>query len=289
MEIKLWLRAFLNRWWIILPVFLITVIATVIFTQRERPVYQSKATFVATLNSDNPDETSVASALDILSRRAEIASTYSEVAVSRRIKDLASENLALPPELTRLLSVSSRVLTGTNILEITVTGPDPVLVRDFTNAVGTQVIGYVQNLYATYELVPLDDAVVAGNPIRPRPMFNYMLGAAFGLALGTALAFLSIGMSTPKKDNEFDSDFDYAAYSEGGSYRASPVELQKQMAVLQSQIEATRGQLKMTSVSMKEMQKEVMDTNTTVHNLLTQLQGYYNKLLQNDRNQTGIR
>ena len=191
MELKVYARILARRWWIVLPTFLVTFGVTLALTFSEAPLYASSATFVLKLGSSFQDDKGFVSALDILSRRAEIAATYTEVATSRLIKRQAADLLGLSPEQRGSLSVSSRALGGTNVLEISVEGPDPHLARDFANTIGAQTIAYVRGLYETYELAPLDEAALRTAPISPNYPLNLGLGAALGLFLGLGLALLA--------------------------------------------------------------------------------------------------
>lgn len=197
MELKAYLRILLRRWWIVVPAFLITLSATSALTFREPPIYRSSATYVLKLGSGFQDDKGFVSALDILSRRAEIAATYTEVATSRLIKQQAADALGLSMAQRGDYSVSSRAIGGTNVLEISVEGLDPTLARDFTNAIGSQTIAYVGNLYETYELESLDQASLHMAPISPNYSLNLALGAILGLVLGGGLAFLAEYLRAP--------------------------------------------------------------------------------------------
>jgi len=197
MELKAYYRILIGKRWIVLGAFLITFIATLLFTFSQPWVYRATATFVVRVGIAYIDDRDFVSALDTLSRRAEIASTYAEVANSRRIKNLAGDDLLLTSAEIRKLSVDSRLIAGTNILEITVHGQVPALVRDFTNAIGAQTVAYVETLYEAYELEPLDEALLPTSPVKPDRALNLALGGIFGLILGAGLAFLSEYLQTP--------------------------------------------------------------------------------------------
>lgn len=197
MELRVYLRTLARWWWIVAPAFLITFTTTIVLTFAEPPVYRSTATFVLKLGSSFQDDKGFVSALDILSRRAEIAATYTEVATSRLIKRQAADALGLSAAERGDLTVSSRAVGGTNVLEISVEGLDPALVRDFTNAIGAQTIAYVRGLYETYELEPLDEAALRTTPVSPSYALNLGLGAALGLVLGAGLAFLAEYLRAP--------------------------------------------------------------------------------------------
>ena len=93
MELKTYIRVVLGHWWIVIPVLLITFAVTVVLTLGQTPIYQSNATYVITPSTEFGDIRSFASGLDTLSRRTEIASTYSEVATSQSVRKAALEKL----------------------------------------------------------------------------------------------------------------------------------------------------------------------------------------------------
>ncbi|MCP4538185.1 MAG: diguanylate cyclase [Chloroflexi bacterium] len=196
MELKIYLRMLLKKWWIVLPAFLVTFTSTIVFTFTQAPTYRAVATFVVTPTSFE-DIRSFASGLDMLSRRTEIATTYTEVAVSRLIRGQAGEELDLSQSQRKGLSVESKLRAGTNVFEIAVEGSDPVLVKDFANTIGIKTMTYVQELYEMYSLSPLDEATTPSLPIKPNKKLNIALGGVFGLALGVGLAFLSVYLQTP--------------------------------------------------------------------------------------------
>jgi succinoglycan biosynthesis transport protein ExoP len=198
MELKAYLRVLIEKWWIVLPVFLVTFGLTVWMTVRQVPVYQTSATYIVRPVVTVEDERNLLSGLEVVSRRAEIGSTYAEVASSRLIKTRAAEKLGLSSAQRRALSVDSQLVAGTNVLKIAVSGTDPVLLRDFADAVGMETMAYVEELYETYQLTPLDTATVPGSPVKPDKALNLALGAILGLVLGAFLAFLGAYLQTPK-------------------------------------------------------------------------------------------
>src|SRR5262245_13313761 len=149
MELKAYLRVLIAKWRIVLLVFIITYAATLAFTFTRPSIYQAQATFVARLDNALSNDKNLASALDPLSRRTEIATTYSTVANSNLLKDMAADELKLTPEQRRDLKVSSQLVAGTNVLQIMVQSRDPALARDFTNMLGAKTMAYVRDLYQT--------------------------------------------------------------------------------------------------------------------------------------------
>ena len=119
----------------------------------------------------------------------EINTTFAEVSSSSLIKQRAIERLTLPPEDQQGLKVSGKVIAGTNILEISVQGPNPEIVQDFANAISQETVAYVSNLYDVFELEPLDAADLPTNPVSPNKALNLALGGGLGLLLGIGLIF----------------------------------------------------------------------------------------------------
>ncbi|MDD5369349.1 MAG: GNVR domain-containing protein [Anaerolineaceae bacterium] len=191
MEIMIFLRLLLKRWWIILAMVLITVAGTWILTNYQIPIYSAAATYIVSPSPEILNGTSFLSGLSVLGGQPTVANTYSSIATSSTVKERSSQALGLSPAQTKSLHVDSRVQNGTSVIEITVEGTDPLLVQAFTNRIGESTIDYVNNLNGVYDLELLDSAKPPEAPIRPNKRLNLVLGIVLGLALGGGLAFLT--------------------------------------------------------------------------------------------------
>ncbi len=198
MELKHYLGIVIAKRGVVLATFLITLGTTLLLTLAQTPIYESGATYVVKPTLPEPDSRTLASAIEVLSR-GQIGQTIAEVASSHVIRAQTAGMLGLSSKQTREVSVSSRLLAGTNVVEITVAGPSPALARDFASVVGARTATFVQTLYGMYALEPLDEPTLPSSPSKPRTMLNLLLGALAGLVLGAGLAFLSAYLQSPSE------------------------------------------------------------------------------------------
>lgn len=190
MELRAYLRILRRKWWIVVPVFVVTLAVTAGLSFSQPYVYEASTTLLARPGAEFTDIKSQVSALDTLANRAEIVATYAEVANSRLIKGQALSDLNLSPEQVAGLAVNAQWLAGTNLIEIVVQGRDPGIVKDFADMVREKTMVYVKGLSEVYELALLDEAVEPLVPVLPRRALDLILGAILGLALGAGLAIL---------------------------------------------------------------------------------------------------
>jgi len=197
MEIKLYLQILRKHWWLIVLSILIATAVALGAALWVTPTYQTSARFVVSpsLTMDiNQDE--IVDRLAALDKRS-IITTYAEVLNSERIFIDASRAINIIPNRLAAFSRSAIVLPESNILELTVSGPDPLLTADLTNAVGQQAIQYVQRLYTVYEIRVLDPAAIPGSPIKPQPARDIALAVGLGLIFGCVLAIVWEQYQTP--------------------------------------------------------------------------------------------
>jgi len=190
-ELKTYIFILLRKWWIIVPTFAVTLFITFVLTNRQPSIYETSTTLVMRPRSSFvADEREMVRIVDILSQRIEINTTYAEVAKSRLIKNRAIERLGLSAAERKNLTVRSKVIPGTNILELSVEGSMPEVLPAFAAAVRAETIDYIGGLYDVFELEPLDEAATPKKPIRPNRTLNLAVGAVLGLLLGMMWAFL---------------------------------------------------------------------------------------------------
>jgi capsular polysaccharide biosynthesis protein len=191
MEIKLFLQLLLKRWWIMLIIIVVTIISTLIFTRYQTETYSSSVTYVVSPSPEILNGTNFLSGLSVLGGQPTVANTYASIATSAIIKQNAIDALGISLSQASNLDVDSRVQSGTNVIEITVEGPDPLLVQTFANKIGESTVDYVKKFDSVYDLIILDSAKAPDRPIRPNLRLNLVLGLALGFSLAGGLVLLS--------------------------------------------------------------------------------------------------
>lgn len=213
MELRSLARIFTERWWLIVPTFLMTFGAAAVFTMSQPPVYRSSSTYVVKVTSSAGDD--VLSALGLLSRQPEIAETYAQAGQSRAIRQAASESLDLDAREQADVELESRLIAGSNLLQLSVTATDQSLAQDYCAAVGSALVEYANRLYPSFELVALDAAGASGEPVAPNVPLNLAAGLVAGLVLAGGVGYVAsilTPQARPKSQMEM-LDRESSAYS----------------------------------------------------------------------------
>jgi diguanylate cyclase (GGDEF)-like protein len=187
MELRSLLRILLRRWWLALPVAAIVFGSSLVFTFAQRPVYESTSTLLVTPSGSLGDD--VLSALATISRQPEIAETYAQIATSRTIRVSAQTALDLTERQAGDVRLQTRLIPGTNVLELAVRSTDATLAQAYCDAVRQALVDYTGQLEGTFDLETLDEASSTQTPVEPNVPVNAALGAAVAVLLGLGLAF----------------------------------------------------------------------------------------------------
>jgi uncharacterized protein involved in exopolysaccharide biosynthesis len=204
-----------SRWWLVLPVFLVSLGVAATLTVTQIPIYQASSTVVVTPSANLQDES--LSAFAIIARQSEIVDTYAQIAGSRTIRQAAADRIQLPPNQRSNLDVTSRLVPGTTLLRIDATSPDPALAAGYANAVSEALVEYVAANYGIFQVNILDSAVEPNRPISPQVPLNIGLGAAGGLLLGIGLAVVShlFSPTTARQSRPWSSPPGRPTYADG--------------------------------------------------------------------------
>ena len=187
-----------RRHWIIAAMALAaSTVATLMLILPRPLVYETNGTMlVRPITSGSADQ--AVNATDVLIRGVQIPATYATIARSDLISSRAEA--VLPPGIDRSsLSVGAEVLTGTNILKISVRGHDPVVVRSMANAVMAEMVRYAAEIDEAYTVERLDAPGLPTTPVGPTKGMVIALGVFLGALLGIALALFAEYIRRPSE------------------------------------------------------------------------------------------
>lgn len=213
MEVRALLYQLARKWWLMLPIFVIALGSSLVFTFSQRPTYESESTLLVTPSTAFADDLS---AFATLSRQPEIAETYAQVAASRSIRREAVAEAEMTPAEQADTVLTTQLVPGTNVLRLTVTAGDPELAQRYNAAIHEAVLDYTAGLGSAFELQTLDEANADSTPASPNVRLNIMLGIALStiLALGIGVAALLLSPGPASRSNLQMLDRDSIAYSE---------------------------------------------------------------------------
>lgn len=190
MEINIYLRTIQRGWWIIVLVMLMAMNTSLLISYLTQPVYETSSRFVVSPNAAVYSNTwDIVSSMDTLDRRS-IINTYKELLSSPAVYGTNPEIQKLDSKmLADEYVVTVLVVPDTNILKLTVDGPDPNVVVQIADAIGNQALDYINKLYPVYNFSILDKPEIPTKPIRPETVKNAGLAVLLGAVLGVGLAF----------------------------------------------------------------------------------------------------
>ena len=196
MEIRLYLQMLRRGWWIVTLTALVAVNVALGASFFTTPLYQSSARFVVSPNADLVTGKDMITSLEALDKRS-IISTYAEFLNSRRVHDETIAALQISEATFEEYTITTVVLPEANIIDLTITGPDPLIAAQLANHIGQRTIDYISLLYSAYDISILDSAVPADLPVSPKTLRDSALALVLGLVGGATLAILSEQIRIP--------------------------------------------------------------------------------------------
>ena len=196
MEIKLYLRMLQKGWWIILLAVLVALASSLTVSYLTVPRYSATARFIITPSPSLKTSVEVINSLNTLDR-ASVVATYVEVMNSDKILADSLTFLNVGAASLKDYTVNAVALPSSSVLELTVTGPDPKLVSDLSNAIGQQTIIFSNSINFILAINFLDMAVPSASPLSPQPLRDAGLALVIGLVIGALFAVLSEQIRIP--------------------------------------------------------------------------------------------
>jgi capsular polysaccharide biosynthesis protein len=177
-------RQIVDRWWMIAAIALVGALAAYWLPQLNPPVYQSASTFVIATEDSIEDPGDVAAALGVL-RNRQVTATFAEILQSQTLLDRAAREIGSAGSDFESTGV---VLPESNVVSLTVSGPDADAVREVNQIIGTAGSEELLSLYPIYRAILLESAKTPSAPASPVPVRDALFGAAVGAFLGIVLA-----------------------------------------------------------------------------------------------------
>lgn len=189
MEFKLYFRALQRGWWIIVFTMLLAMNLSLLVSYLTTPIYQVSARYIVSPNAGIYDNSwDIVSSLDTLDRRS-IINTYKELLASRSIYGKNPIIQGLTAQELEAYAINVVVVPDTNILKLTVDGPDPNQAMMIARAISVESLDAVNKLYPVYNFSVLDEPELPTEPIRPQTFQNAALALFVGAIIGIGLAF----------------------------------------------------------------------------------------------------
>lgn len=181
-------KLFLQRyWWMILFAFAFGFGATAAFTSLRAPTYRATTTLVVGPNESLKTPREVVDSLNTLDRRSVVA-TFAKLPSSRTVRERAQGQLQLDEAQLKPYDVRTVVVPDTNVLEVSVEGPDPRLAATLADAVAQQTTQYTREFYDIYGMKVLDRAQEPTERAGPGLSRTLLVGAVLGLLIGVGVA-----------------------------------------------------------------------------------------------------
>lgn len=152
------------------------------------PVYEASTTLLVGKN-----ETSAQAALayqDVLLNQ-QLVKTYGEIAKSRAVAEEVISRMGItqtPDQIRAKIGVS--VVTGTQVIRLTVNDTDRVLAQQIANAAASVFVKRVPELTKLNNLSIIDQAIIPTAPVKPKKSLTLAVAAMLGLMLGLGFAFV---------------------------------------------------------------------------------------------------
>jgi diguanylate cyclase (GGDEF)-like protein len=207
MQLRIYMRMLWRGWWLI-ALATLTAFNVALFTSyRATPMYSTTARFVIVPSAVLEDNNAVLHSLGTLDRPS-IAATYVEILASQRVFESALQGLEMTADELEDVTHSAVVLPDSNVLELTVAGPDPELLATLGNSIGHETISYIRQFYPVYDIDFIDEANVPEDPDSPNPKRDAAVALVLGGVMGSVLAILReqihIPLNALRQRNIFD-------------------------------------------------------------------------------------
>lgn len=183
--------------WKLLAIFVLAACAISLFLSYSAvPLYRAQATFIIYPNASLTSSRDIVSSMDTLEKRT-IITTYADILRSEKVYRDALQTAGLAGADVSLYQQNTLVQQESNILGLTVEGPDPAVAALLANSIGENGISLISSIYQVYDIVFLDQATLPAEPFSPQISRDLGFAATIGLLSGLLVIFVGAQLATP--------------------------------------------------------------------------------------------
>jgi capsular polysaccharide biosynthesis protein len=179
-------------WWILVLTTAVAIVTVVAYSRLTYEVrYDSSLRVVVSPSVEISDEGDLIRMLDSLSR-GDIIPTFTEMFQSKQVLEDAFETIGLTDN-REAYQVNAYNLPETNILVLSVTGPDRVNTFELAREVSFKAQELIIEIYPLYTITTLEAPDIPRTEVGQSQQRNIAMSVFLGLGLGLALSFLVYG------------------------------------------------------------------------------------------------
>jgi capsular polysaccharide biosynthesis protein len=179
-------------WWILILTTAIAFATIVVYARLNTEVrYNSSMRVVVSPSVDITDEGNLIRMLDSLSR-GDIIPTFTEIYQSKRVLEDAFETIELTSN-QEAYQVNAYNLPETNILVLSVTGPDRAGTFELAREISFNAEELIVEIYPLYTITTLEQPDIPRAAVGQNLQRDIAMALFLGAGLGLAIAFLAYG------------------------------------------------------------------------------------------------
>lgn len=180
-----------NKKFLIFIIIIAFTIIGIVYTKKVvKPEYKAVTTLVLVSNNSNTSSETITQAEITLNQK--LVSTYTELVKSKSVLKKVIENTGVEINEDSLREkISVKLVTTTQLIEISVTDPNPENTVIIANEISKVLMDKVEEIYGTTNINILDNAKLPTAPYNIDHKKNVLIFMAIGVAVSIAYIFIS--------------------------------------------------------------------------------------------------
>lgn len=192
-----YIRALRRSWWIVLLTTVVATVSAVYVSQGGESTYQTDARLVVGPSATLEDpEAVLGTTVEI---KAQLVTTYADLLTGSQFFEEAIDEIGLSPEDAQKYTVASAAPQESNVVRMSVEGPDPSTTVALADAVAQSSSEYFETVYRGFGVEVFDEPQEPSTPSGPPTSTNVAIGFVLGLAAGVGLALAREAVAPPRE------------------------------------------------------------------------------------------